>query len=516
MATTIVGLKIRETRRALGLSQSELARQMGISPAYLNLIEFSKRRIGGKLLKKAADRLGLSPSDLDGASELRLVHELREIAADPALRPSELEPDSIEAFIGRFPEWASVLAQLHRSERASRELATALSDRLTHDPYLGDIVHQMLTHISAIRSTSEILDEIADIAPARRQRFHRALAGESRRLTDVAQALAGYFDKAHATGRSVTPVEEIETFLLAHDNRFPEIEAAVDDLRGTIAKGADVHDADMIAALEGRGYTIIRETGPDETRDGADRTLTLPFGAVPGAVVERLSAAIVTEFLADSIETALAARPRDTGAVARRYMAAILRTYAADTLLLPAVAFRDTAERTRYDVEALGRTWGVGFERICRRLTAVCGGEFRGPRFAYLSCNAAGSTVDRRPVMDLAFPRHGAACPLWAIYRSFARPEVVTRQVAAFADGRKVLFVARARRTGPVGFDQPADHVADMIAIPADQAGAVVYADGLDLSARGKADPIGANCRICPRVGCRHRTDDPLVGRLLD
>ena len=72
--TSIVGLKIRETRRAMGLSQSDLARQMGISPAYLNLIEFSKRRIGGRLLKRAADCLHLPLSELDGAAERRLGH----------------------------------------------------------------------------------------------------------------------------------------------------------------------------------------------------------------------------------------------------------------------------------------------------------------------------------------------------------------------------------------------------------------------------------------------------------
>jgi transcriptional regulator with XRE-family HTH domain len=137
VATTIVGLKIRETRRALGISQSELARQMGISPAYLNLIEFSKRRIGGRLLKKAADCLDLQTSDLDGAAELRLIDEIHEIAVDPTLRAAAPDPETIEAFVGRFPDWAGALAELHRSERANRELATALSDRLTHDPYLG-------------------------------------------------------------------------------------------------------------------------------------------------------------------------------------------------------------------------------------------------------------------------------------------------------------------------------------------------------------------------------------------
>jgi predicted transcriptional regulator len=376
----------------------------------------------------------------------------------------------------------------------------------------------VLTHISAIRSTSEILDEIADIAPAQRERFHRALASDSRRLSDVAQALAGYFDRAHTTERSVTPAEETETFLLGHGNCFADIESAVEAIRGRIATGGFPREAEMIEALGKAGYTIVRDAGPDapaQIASEAERTVTLPFGEPPAAAIDRLAAAAVEVFLSGPIEAELAAEPEVTGAVARQHMAGILKTYAADALLLPAAAFRESAERARYDIEALSRSWGTGFERICRRLTAI-GGEGAAPRFAYLACNAAGQTTDRRPLVDLPFPRHGSACPLWAIYRSFSTPEVVIRQVAVFPDGRKVLFVARARRTGPVGFDRPVDHVADMIAIRADRADRVVYGDGLDLSARGPAEPVGANCRICPRAGCAHRTDDPLVGPLQD
>ncbi|MEJ8572612.1 XRE family transcriptional regulator [Microbaculum marinum] len=470
MATTIVGLKIRETRRALGMSQSELARRMGISPAYLNLIEFSKRRIGGGLLKKAADCLDLQPTDLDGAAERRLAGELHEIAADPQLRDSAIDPETTEAFIGRFPDWANALTRLYRSSRASNDLATALSDRLTHDPYLGDIVHQMLTHISAIRSTSEILDDVKDIDAGQRDRFHRTLARESGRLTDVAQALADYFDKAHTARRSATPVEEIEAFLLAHDNYFEPLETAVEDLlRGT---ARDSFDPD------GAGRAVL-----------ADAIEPLVDG-----LIERGGGSI--------------------GAVARRHVIALLTTYAADAARLPAMPFLESAVRCRYDLEALCQSWNVGFDRVCRRLTAVSGQLDEGPRLAYLAANAAGHTIDRRPSVDLRFPRHGAACPLWAIYRAQSTPEAVVRQLAQFPDGQRVLFVARARRTGTPGFNRPVDYVTDMLAVPVEAAGKVVYGDGLETGGRGSAEPVGPNCRICPRSECAHRAEDPLVGRL--
>lgn len=461
MATTIVGLKIREARRGLGMSQSDLAQRMGISPAYLNLIEFSKRRISGKLLRKAAEALGLQLPELDGAAERRLLSELHEIAADPNLHASGLDAELLQGFVGRFPDWAAALADIYRSHRADRDLAAALSDRLTHDPYLSDIVHQMLTHISAIRSVSEILDEVPEIEAAQRARFHTVLATESGRLTDVAQALAGYFDDAHAPERAATPVEEIETFLIAHDNHFEAIEAAADQLRAE-------HD------------------GMDAVAAGA---LDEPIGSVLRDDADGLSA------------------------VAHRHLTALLETYATDALLMPAGAFRVSAEQCRYDLEVLSATWQVGIERVCRRLTAIRGHSDDAPRFAYLCANAAGHTIDRRPRSDLHLPRYGSACPLWSIYRAFASPDAVIRQVAQFPDGRKMLFVARARRAGQAGFDRPVDYVSDMIVVSAEGAAQTVYGDGIDFGTRGKAEPVGLNCRICPREGCRQRTDDPLVGR---
>jgi len=503
--TPIVGRKIRETRRALGLSQSELARRMGISPAYLNLIEFSKRRIGGKLLRKAAACLDLDPADLDGAEEIRLVNELRDVAADPALRPFSLDPGGVEAFVGRHPDWGAAMARLHRSERTSHERARALSDRLTHDPYLRETVHQMLTQISSIRSTAEILADVPDITDAERTRFHAVLAGESGRLSDVAHALATYFDRADDPGHAATPAEDVERFLLESGNAFPDIEAAAAAL--VAPAGQDLPA--RIAALKSSLANGVADETPDETG---------------GPVEARLSAladAVAEAALGPAIEATLETRTSDVGAAAQRHIRRLLRTHAADALLLPARAFAASAIAMRYDIEALAAAWTVGCERVCRRLASLAGTEVDDtviPQIAYLCANAAGTTIDRRPILDLPFPRHGTACPLWAIYRAFTRPGTVTRQIARFPDGRKMLFVARARRTGASGFQaagpsgMPPAHVADMIAITPAAAAATVYGDSLDFSTRGPADPVGSHCRVCPRRDCRHRTDDPLVG----
>ena len=155
----ILGARVRQLRRQAGLTQAELARRVGVSASYLNLIEHNKRRIAGGLVLRIARELDVEVSDLDGAGERRLAEALVDIAAIPAVRDLGVETRAAGELIGRFPGWARALAALARSEQAATAQARALGDRLTHDVFLSESVHRMLSRVSSIRSASEILAE---------------------------------------------------------------------------------------------------------------------------------------------------------------------------------------------------------------------------------------------------------------------------------------------------------------------------------------------------------------------
>ncbi|MEM7177648.1 MAG: helix-turn-helix transcriptional regulator, partial [Pseudomonadota bacterium] len=225
MRTGIAGIRIREQRRAAGITQAALAGEMGISPSYLNLIERNKRSISTQLVRRAAEALSLRVDDLDGTSDQRLAEQLREIAADPRLAALKPEGALAGEFTGRYPGWARSLGALARSEHEGAKLAQSLADRLTHDPFLGESVHRMLTHIAAVRSIADILATVDEIGGDQRQRFHAILSEQSLELTRVAEALAAYFDKAHTDARAVTPLDEVEALFEDHGNRFEAIEA---------------------------------------------------------------------------------------------------------------------------------------------------------------------------------------------------------------------------------------------------------------------------------------------------
>ena len=209
---TILGARIRTRRRELNITQAELARQIGISSSYLNLIEHNKRSIAGKLLVKIGNTLGLDPEELDGAAERRLLSTLDEIAHMPEIDRIGVEANLAGELIGRYPGWARAIAALARSEQEATENARAMADRLIHDSFLGDSVHKILSGIASVRSSGEILVEHPEMKSPQRNQFNQIIVDESRNLTQVGEALATYFEKSDHTERVLTPLDEVEGF----------------------------------------------------------------------------------------------------------------------------------------------------------------------------------------------------------------------------------------------------------------------------------------------------------------
>ena len=221
----LTGSRIRERRTIFGLRQADLARQVGISASYLNLIEHNRRRIGGKLLVRIAQELGVEPSMLSEGAEAALVATLREAAADAGMALAD--GDQAEEFADRFPGWAEVLAAAHRRISSLERTVETLSDRLTHDPHLASSLHEVLSTAAAIRSTASILAEPGDIEPEWRNRFHRNLNEDSLRLAESSKELVRYLDEAQEEdSRKTAPIEEVEGLVAQHGYHFPDLESA--------------------------------------------------------------------------------------------------------------------------------------------------------------------------------------------------------------------------------------------------------------------------------------------------
>ena len=192
----LIGARIRSQRKQAGISQASLAQKVGISASYLNLIENDKRPVAGKLLSDIAQALHVNADKLSRGVTTDMIERLQQTArqfSDPAQNKQE-ELESLEAFITHFPEWARLLDNHITSREDLEKVTELLSDRMAHDPILSDSLHIMLSNITAIRSTAELLTLQGSMPEAQRTRFTQNIFQESKRLSTTAEKLLGHFD----------------------------------------------------------------------------------------------------------------------------------------------------------------------------------------------------------------------------------------------------------------------------------------------------------------------------------
>lgn len=206
MARSLAGTRIRQRRRSLGLSQKDLAAKAEISASYLNLIEHNRRAIAGRVLNSLARELDIAIRELAEGPEATLIGTLQELSAGQG---SGVE--NIEDLVARFPVWSKRLADLHEKSVQQSHTIEALGDRLTHDPYLSESLHLMLSSVTAIRSTASLMTSVDNMPQEQGKRFNHNIHTESLRLSDAIQSLVAYFDNSEDEQLlPVTPEEEFD------------------------------------------------------------------------------------------------------------------------------------------------------------------------------------------------------------------------------------------------------------------------------------------------------------------
>ena len=262
----LAGARVRERRLALGLRQAEVARVVGISGSYLNLIEHDRRRIGAAVLGRLALALEVPVAALTGTGEAALVEELRAVAA---LAGGQAEVDRAGELLARFPGWAALIAGQARRVGQLERAVEVLNDRIGHDPHLSQALHEVLTAASSMRSTAAILAETEDIDEGWRARFHANLHQDSERLVAGTEALVAYLDTAEAAeAQGVDPLEEVEGWLAAQGWHLAALEAG----------GGGMAALDLSGLASGAARVLARDWGMQAAADA----VAMPMAAVEG------------------------------------------------------------------------------------------------------------------------------------------------------------------------------------------------------------------------------------------
>jgi len=401
----LAGTRIRERRIDLRIRQADLARDCGISPSYLNLIEHNRRRIAGKLLADIARRLEVDPAVLsEGAGAARLQSLRAAVGQFPGL---SVEYARAEEFAGRFPGWAQLVSmQSDRVGELERTIQT-LSDRLAHDPYISASLHDVLSTVTSIRSTSAILAGEDEIPPDWQKRFHRNLYEDSQRLAETSQAFVNYLDAGADTTRDIkAPQDEIDAWLRARDHRFDELEEP----------GEPVEDS---AAIDTR----------------------------------------VTELVTEAAELQTAS--------ARGIAREILVQYRCDAADLPREVLTASLGRGPIDPGRIAAELNVSAATVLRRLASLPS-DVPGVPLGLVVADLSGAFLYRKEIDGFPLPRFGAGCPLWPLYQTLLNPltPIAASVVQQGSPERRFRTFAIGEPVGPVTFGRPVVHRSVMLIVP--------------------------------------------------
>ncbi|SDH15407.1 helix-turn-helix domain-containing protein [Pelagibacterium luteolum] len=510
-----IGLRISTRRKTLRISQAALARSVEISPSYLNLIESNKRQVGGALLQRIATELDIGIDELTGQTEHRLIHELVEAFADPVLAERRLGLDQARALVATQPQIANLIATLYRAYTATAVSADAYANRLQADPLLSQLLHQVLSALTAVRSSAEILEEVDDLNADERRRFVTSIARETKGLTAVTRNLIGQFDHASTASRSASIRRELDDMIFAARNYFPELEARGDDIRSEVRAEGNFTEQTIMRVLDTRhGITVERTAAPPSGRpfgyDSDKRVLwfrnTIPQSTRQFQMVRTLAELTSADEMAEALNS-----PLLTSTAARAQASRYLTSYIAGATLFPYQPFLTDARALRYDVEALSERYNASFEQIAHRLVTLRRPDAEGIPFGFLRSDPAGRLTKHFPLPGLLLPHTGHACPLWAIYSAFRTSGQLVRQLVRFSDGSRFLFIAKAISRRSSGFaDQVLPH-SILLVTDVHHAAGTVYAEGLDLTAQTADVPVGPTCRLCTRTDCPSREEPPFT-----
>lgn len=514
-----IGLRIRSQRKSLKLSQAELARRSSISASYLNLIEANKRDVGGALLHRIADALGLDISELTGDSEHRLIMSLEEALTEPVFVGSGLQPSDARALVAQHPQAAEALARLHRAYMEANSSLDTYQQRLRADPLFSQLLHQVLNHVSAVRSSAEIVMDTDDITETERSRFIQAIGREARDVSDVAETLVAHFEQSSAGRRLATPQQELNDFFIAEDTHFPALESVAEDLRREVETIGATNEMTLAALLAARFGIETKRGGapPDgdasfssQYRFRADDRLMWFQGATTAATRQFQLARLFAELAASDALNETVGRARVSSTAARRLIFRALASYIAGAIVMPYERILEGAEDNAYDIDHLGQSFTASFEQVAHRLVTLKRKGEEGIPFAFLRSDPAGRLTKHFPLPGLLLPATGHACPLWALYAAFRQTGQVVRQVARFADGSRYLFIAKTVSKRMATYQEQPFFSSVMLATDILHADRTVYAQGLDLQDSANEVPVGPACRLCVRRGCAHRQEEAL------
>src|SRR5262245_30243972 len=231
MAKTFIGPQLRQLRRDRRQTQAEMAKLLGISAGYVNLLENNQRSLSVRLLMALADAYQVDWRHLVRDERSTLLSELRTVIRDPMFASGAPELPELRAAIYHAPRLAEQFLHLygiHRTalERIMRQGAGASSEGLLASSAEGVIHDFFRDHSNYFHAVEEAAEKLRADAPCDPDDLYAVLKARllgahgirvrRRAAEEMTQALRVYDRDARIVHLSEVLDHSNQVFQLAH------------------------------------------------------------------------------------------------------------------------------------------------------------------------------------------------------------------------------------------------------------------------------------------------------------
>lgn len=121
MAKTMIGPRLRQLRRKHKHTQAEMARLLGVSTSYVNLLENNQRSLSVQMLMALSDSYGVDWRDLVKDEAANVLADLRGTLRDPLFGSTSIDVQELRAAIDHAPRLVETFLGLYQSHRTALE-----------------------------------------------------------------------------------------------------------------------------------------------------------------------------------------------------------------------------------------------------------------------------------------------------------------------------------------------------------------------------------------------------------
>lgn len=448
-----IGPKLRELRQNRGLTQAELARELGVSASYVNLIERNQRSASLKFLISLSDAFGLNWRELTNTDSGVVLSDLRQLTKDPAFGGTLPDVEELRSALEGSPNLIKGIFNIYNAYRTYGERLAEQNEAIaSQDPSLSieQSVHDFF------RNNNNYFADLEECV----ERHHLEAIPDRQ---EIYSAL-----RAHLNDKLKVEVRQVRHETLGMALRHYDPERKIISLSDGLDHNNKIFQlAHMIALI---GYPeMLHEQLPELQRQNQQA----------------------------------AARCRIE-----------LANYFAAAIMMPYEEFHHEAVQAQYDIDRLAARFTVSYEQVCHRLTTLQRPGKRGIPFFFLRIDRGGNVSKRFNVTPIQLARYGGACPRLDVHFCFRVPGRIVTQTVEMPDHSRYLTINRTVDRPSIRYTTEDKRLAVSLGCPVEYAQETVYGQNLERSGERAVTEIGVNCRLCPRKHCEQRAHDPFFSDL--